>query len=120
MRKKLTSLFNYAAGVSLPLISAAAFGHRLKPPAFHPQPPPEPVAQPDLPAALAQMTQDAAPNGGTLKALALSLLAGADWKMRALHLLAGVVLGGLIGVRHRRWCRRCSRILAAPATAVRL
>jgi hypothetical protein len=115
MRKKLTSLLNYAAGMSLPLIAVAA-GHR-------PHQPSAPPAQPDLPATdiSAMFAPPSTPAvGDSLSALVLSMLANIDWKMRALYLFAGIILGGLIGAFFSDRLRRFRRLLVLAAMALAL
>lgn len=89
MTKKLASMLYRAAGVSLTLLPVLAF-------ASHSQPAAEPITQPDVSAAFAQMAgHDALATG---------------WAMRVLYLLAGIVVGGLAGAffshRLQRFRRR--------------
>jgi len=113
MRKKLTSLLNYAVGMSLPLIAMAA--HRPRQPAL--------PAQPDLPATgISPMfaPPSTAPDGDSLSALVLSALANIDWKMRALSLFAGIILGGLVGAFFSDRLRRFRRLLVLAAMTLAL
>jgi hypothetical protein len=113
MRKKLTHLFNYAAAMSFPLIAMA--GHRPHPPAL--------PAQPDLPATdISAMLAPSStpPVGDSLSALLLSMLANTDWKMRALYLFAGIILGGLVGAFFSDRLRRFRRLLVLAAMTLAL
>jgi hypothetical protein len=113
MRSRLTSLLNYAAGMSFPLIAVA--GHRPHPPAL--------PAQPDLPATdiSAMLAPSSTPAvGDSLSALVLSMLANIDWKMRVIYLLAGIILGGLVGAFFSDRLRRFRRLLVLAAMTLAL
>ena len=113
MRNKLTSLLNYAAGMSLPLIAIA--GHRPHQPAL--------PAPSDLPVTgISPMfaPPSTAPDGDSLSAMVLSALANIDWKMRVIYLLAGIILGGLVGAFFSDRLRRFRRLLVLAAMTLAL
>ena len=115
MRNKLTHLFNYAAGMGLPLIALAA-GHRQHQPSAAPvQTDPQTT---DISAMFAPPSTP--PVGDSLSALVLAMFANIDWKMRALSLFAGIILGGLVGAFFSDRLRRFRRLLVLAAMTLAL
>lgn len=114
MRKKLLSLFRYAAGVSFPFVAMAA-GHRPHHPATLPSAPDQAT---DMAALLAQ--SDPAPHGTSLSDLVLAMFANTDWTVRAIYLFAGMIVGGLIGAFFSHRMRRFRRLLALAVLALAL